>query len=250
MGRAEKIRPGDHGDSPMAQADQMPRRLGRALAVIGHHHAIGRIQGYRGDAHIGTSHLGQHAGDTLVFGNRRRQDGAEQFLAHREAAHIGHEVVAGPVAGMHHQLEARSANSVQNPLLHVHHIVGAGVVVDHADQERAPERKASRLGVGRKAQFGDHRLDLLAGVRLDEGRLVDDPRDGLLGYAGDAGDVVDGRRAAWRQAVVGRARVFAVVFDAAQLKSRPSRISRPLHSGAGAPAPLSDAVGKCPPVAK
>ncbi|MNL74380.1 hypothetical protein D3C87_2000110 [compost metagenome] len=75
---------------------------------------------------------------------------------------------------MDDQLKARPLQRVQDALLHVDDIGGAGLIVDHPDQERPAKRQAARLRVGDEAQFVDRRLDSLARILAHERRLVDD----------------------------------------------------------------------------
>ena len=67
------------------------------------------------------------------------------------------------------------------------------VIVDHADQKRAPEGEPARLRVGREAELADDRVDLKARLFLHERRIVDHARHGLLRHVGQARDVVDRR---------------------------------------------------------
>ena len=188
----EGVRPGNEGDPPVPQFGQVPRRTGRAAAVVGDDHTGRLVERYRGDADIGAVSLLQDGHDPVVLGHRRRHDHAEQLLPDDEVANLRQEGVTGPVAGVNDQLQTRAAHRVQHALLHVDDIVRAWIVIDHPDQERPPEGQAARLRIGRKAVLGDHRLDPFAGLFLDEGRVVDDPRDGLLRHLGQPGDVVDG----------------------------------------------------------
>ncbi len=191
MAGAEAVGPGDEGHTGVAEIEQMQGRLASAEAVVRDDHVIGVVELHRGDADVFAADVGQQLGRALVLGHRRGQHHAIELLALHEAAHVGQEGGAGAVAGMHHQLKARAAHAVQEAELHVHDILGVGVVVDQPDQERPAEGQAAGLGVRRIAGLGDHRLDALAGFLLHEGRGVDDTRDGLLRHPGQARDVVD-----------------------------------------------------------
>ncbi|MNI33292.1 hypothetical protein D3C73_872330 [compost metagenome] len=176
----------------MAQIHQVPGGLGGADPVVGHHHVLGLVQGDRGDADIGGVQLAQQFDHRLVLGHRGRHDDAEQPLAFDEAANVLQQGGGGAAARMHHQFQARSLQGVQDALLHVDHIGGAGLVVDHPDQEGPAEGQAARLRIGHEAQFVDRLLNAGAGFLAHERRLVDDARHGLLGDLRHAGDVIDG----------------------------------------------------------
>ena len=119
----------------MAQPGQMPRGPRRAAAVVGHHHPGRLVQRDRGDPHIGAVGLLQNRHHPVVLGHRGRQDHAEQLLPDDEVPDVVQEGVGPPVAGVDDQLQPGTPHRVQHPLLHVDHIVGTGVVIDHPDQE-------------------------------------------------------------------------------------------------------------------
>ena len=70
----------------------------------------------------------------------------------------------------------------------------AALGADHADGRRAPGDQRAGGGVGAVAELPDRLQHPLAGLRAQVVLAVDDPRDGLVGDAGEAGDVGHHRR--------------------------------------------------------
>ena len=89
------------------------------------------------------------------------------------------------------ELEIGFLERVEDPPLHVDHILRAGIVIDKADQVRPAQGQRPGLRVGRIAELGDDRLDDLPGARLDQRAVIDDARHGLLRHLRDARDIVD-----------------------------------------------------------
>ncbi len=154
------------------------------------------VQRHGGDAHIGAVEFLEDLDQLVVFGDRRRQDDAGQFLTLDEVADVLARKSGLSAARMHQQFEAGAADHVENALLHVDDVLRVRLVVDQADEEGALGGEAARHRIGRVADLLDQRLDPLARVLLHERRLVDDARDGLLRHAREAGHIVDGGAAA------------------------------------------------------
>ena len=146
--RPEQVRAAHQADSPVSEVRQMRRRLGRADPVVGDHHGLRLVQRDRGDAYIGAVEIAQQVDDALILRHRRRHDDAIKALTLDEPSNVFQQGRGVAVARMNDQLQARALQRIQHALLHVHDIGRAGVVVDQADQERAPERQAARLGIG------------------------------------------------------------------------------------------------------
>src|SRR5690606_32137354 len=239
--RAVGRRAGDHRDVAVAQGLQVVGHLGRAVAVVGDHRTLGRVQAHRGHARVAAAHFLQHVGQRLVLRDPRHQHHSVQLLLQDEAAHARHVVRAAAVTGMHHQLEAGVAQRVERAVLEVDDVLGGRVVVDHADQERTPERQPARQRVGHVAHLAHQRLDLLARVRTHQRRAVDDPRHGLLGHPRQARDVVD-RGSPARDPVPGRLFPAVAWHDLPPIPSRYRRgQSIAAANGAAAPTRRHDA---------
>ena len=238
-------RAGDDRDIAMSQRLQVVGDFGGAVVVVRDQHALGLIHRHRRDAHVAATDLVEHVGQRLVFRHAWHQHHAVQLLLLHEAAHAVDIVRAAAVARMHDQFEARIAQAVERPVLHVDDELRGRVVVDHADQERAPERQSARQRVWRVAHLSHQRFDLLARVLAHQRRTVDDPGHRLLRHA---------HRRAMSLMVAGLAsagRSFPVVFEAGMARgSRPCQIdgsgfdSSPRRTaaafpsaGAGSPAP-------------
>ncbi len=182
----------------MAQFDQVVGGLGAAVTVARHDlrrvdRRLALVARPRRDAdhrHVELFHQCQQA---AILGDRRQQDDPAQALDLDEFADVVEEVGAVAVARVHHQFHAGAAQRIQRPGLHVDDVLGVGVVVDQPVEEGAAEGQAAGLRVRAEADAGDDVVDLVAGFLAHAGRMVDDARHGLLRYAGQGGDVVDGR---------------------------------------------------------
>ena len=106
------------------------------------------------------------------------------------------ELAAVAVAGMDDEFVVRSAQAVQRAFHHVDDVLRVRVVVDETDQERLAESEPARLRIGNVAVAVHDRLDSRARVLVHHRGAIDDARDRLLRYAGEARDVVDGDAAA------------------------------------------------------
>ncbi|MNI41137.1 hypothetical protein D3C73_953820 [compost metagenome] len=175
MRRAVGTRAGHQGDIAVAQRKQVIGRFGGTVAVVGDHHLRGFIQRQRSHAGEAAADLVQHVRQRLVLGRTRHQDHPMQLLLLGEAAHAVDVTRAAAVAGVHHQFEAGATQRIQRAVLHVHDVLRGGVVVDHADQERAAEGQATGQRVGGVADFAHQRFHLVARVLAHQRRVVDDP---------------------------------------------------------------------------
>ena len=199
-------------------------------------HQVLRIVERRGNhADVRAFQLAQHVRERGVLRDRRQHHHAVQLLARDEAANVGQEFFAVAIARMHHQLVAHAAQCAERAFLEVDDVRRVRVVVDQADQERAPERERARLRIRREADALDDLVDARARFLAHERRFVDDARDGLLRDVRQARDVVDrvlalerddgragdrltgggrlaGARAGAERALAGRRTIFVAVF--------------------------------------
>ena len=192
MGGPEAVRAVDVGDPLVTEAGKVPGRLRCAARVLRAHHAGGLVERDGGDPHVRAADRAQHVGDVFVLRDGRGQDHARRLLLLHEGPQAFEEVGLVPVAGAQDELKAAVAERVEDAALHVHDVLGTGVVVDQPDEEGPAEGERPGLGVRRVALLADHRLDACPGLVADERRLVDDAGDRLLRDAGQPGDVVDG----------------------------------------------------------
>ena len=108
-----------------------------------------------------------------------------------------HDLIHADVAPAAREAHADLLADHSRPMRHESRLVradGTAVPVQLTASwvEETPEGQAARLGIRREPQSLDDGVDLFARVFLDERRLIDDPRDGLLGDLRLTGDIVDG----------------------------------------------------------
>ena len=176
----------------MTRFDQMADRVPDRFAVVGGDHVLRHIERGRSHADIAAADGRAETGELVVLGNRRQQHHAIGALAFKEAADFTQHLRVTAVDGVDQQLEFGVAQHLQKSVLHAQHHLRIGIVVDQRDHEVPAQRQRTRLRIGRITQLGDHLLDALARVLVQEVAVVDDAADRLLRNAGETRDVVDG----------------------------------------------------------
>jgi hypothetical protein len=175
----------------VAVRDQMIGRPPHRLAIVGRDHVRRSVEHGGAHAHVAAPDLRAQLRDAVVLADRRHQQDAEQALPLQEMPQIVQHGRRTAVERAHHHLELGAVQRLQHALLDVHHRLRAGVVVDEADQEVAPQRERARLRIGNVAEAADHLLDPPPRLFAQQRRAVDHPADRLLRHAGDPGDIID-----------------------------------------------------------
>ncbi len=133
---------GDEPDAAMAERDQVSRHVVGCLHVVDVNRRCRGQIGARLDANdrdLAAEQFGERGADV---GHRRGHDDAVELRLVDQRADVVDEAGRVDVARLDDHAEIGLAAPLPDPRLHVEDIIGAGIVVDQPDLERAPSRPA------------------------------------------------------------------------------------------------------------